>query len=144
VRSPLALHSPREYVRHVPSAESLSVSLAPPDDPVALSRRPDPTESVYLPLDRHFFRLPSTPARVLFLVTAVSLSRAFDHVYISLTRLPLFFPLSLLLPFAPRPSRSRLRTAKFGRTHAATCLRHLVQCVGGEREEISRRGSFLH
>lgn len=91
VSPPPALNSPREYVCHAFSAESLSASLAPPDSPVALSLRLAPTESVSLPLDRRFFRLPSTPAPVPFLATAVSLSIAFDCAYISLMRLPLFF-----------------------------------------------------
>lgn len=60
VSPPLTLHSPREYVCHAFFVESLSVSLAPPDDPVVLSRRLTPREFVSLPLDRRFFRLSST------------------------------------------------------------------------------------
>lgn len=64
---PLALHSPREYVCHAFSVESLSVSFVPPNGPVDLWLRLASTESVSLPLDRRFFRLPSTPVRVPFL-----------------------------------------------------------------------------
>lgn len=105
---PPARHSPREYVCHAFSVESLSVPLVPPNGPrVDLSLRLAPTKSVSLPLDRRFFRLPSTPARVPFLAPAVSLSIAFDRAYISLTRLYLsFFFLSRSLSRRVRLARA--------------------------------------
>lgn len=158
VSPPLALHSPREYVCHafsaVPPATFLSLRLnTRPRRPHAPSRshrvRISPTRSPPLPSPFHArpCSLSSFPP--------VSLSIAFDRAYISLMRLPLFFFPSLSLSLSLLLARSlalshRVRlarthgAAKFGRTHAATCLRHLVQCVGGEREEIPRRGSFLH
>lgn len=128
------------FLRRV--AIRFSRSARRPRRPLAPSRSQgvgiSPTRSPLLPSPFHASRVP-------FLATAVSLSIAFDRAYISLMRLLSFFsPLSLPRPFSPRPSRSRAQAAKFGRTHAAMCLRHLVQCAGGEREEIPRRGSFLH
>jgi len=60
-------------------------------------------------------------------------------VCLSSLRPNLSLSLSLFLPSSLRPFRSRSQSAKFGRIRAATCLQHFVQCVRGEREEISQR-----
>lgn len=124
-----------------------SVTLSPPSRYPFLSLRPTtPSSSYAVSLPRSPYLSHSIAASSVSLPRpSVSLSIAFDRAYISLTRLPLFFFPSLAPSALSRRVRlARAGAAKFGRTHAATCLRHLVQCVGGEREEIPRSGSFLH
>lgn len=89
------------------------------------------------------------PVRVLFLATAVSFSIASDCVYVSFIRLPLFFfspslthSFSFFRCFRPTRAYKPRNSVEYAR-RCAFDTRHLVQCVGGEREEISRRSSFL-
>lgn len=131
-----------EYVCHAFSTESLSVSLAPlrrlrlvPSLSLSLAYRLAPTESVSLPLDRRLFRSPFHARSVSFsslprcpclppLIAPIYLLRVYLSFF-PLLSLSLFLSHSLSLSHHVDLARSH-GAAKFGRTHAATCLRHFV------------------
>lgn len=138
--APLSLAN-GEYVRRALSLVSLAPDAAPaPSLAHVASYLSHSIAASSVSLPRPSVTLSSLPRRP-------CLSPLIAPIYLLCVYAPLFF-LSSLAPSALShgtfSSRSRARgAAKFGRTHAATCLRHLVQFVGGEREEIPRRGSFL-
>lgn len=130
------------------SIGNMSVTLSPPSrypflslrrfrlDPslsLSLAYRLAPTESVSLPLDRRLFRSPFHARSVSFssLPRCPCLPPLIAPIYLLRVYLS-FFPLlsfflshSLFLSHHVGLARSH-GIAKFGRTHAATCLQHLV------------------
>lgn len=115
------------YRCRVSSDESLYVSL-----PLVLS------ELVSLSLDYRFLSIPQVSflasRRLSSLFLSLSLSPPTASVYllcVNSLSVTLFLSIAVLMCMRMyiyvRLSRPHLQTAKFGRIHAATCLRHLVQ-----------------
>lgn len=106
-------------------------------------------ESVSLPLDRPilpslFFALfvsfsspPRCPSLSLLIASMYLL-----YVYLSFFSPSLTHSFSFFRCFRPTRAYKPRNSVEYAR-RCAFDTRHLVQCVGGEREEISRRSSFL-